>query len=253
VFKDRKQAGEQLAAEVGRLFAEESDLSPPVVLALPRGGVPVAFEIAQRLDAPLDLVLVRKIGVPTQPELAAGAVVDGEDPVLVLNEDVVSQAGIGEAELEQAKRRELDEIEQRRTRYLAGRAPLPVEGRTAIVVDDGIATGATMRAALRAIRRRGPETLVMAVPVAARDTLSAFKAEADRVVCLEAPDWFWAVGAHYQDFRQTTDETARSGTAARLVQKCRLQSNGHPGNPAVRGARPADRKLCVPGSRRVCP
>ena len=205
MFRDRKEAGERLADELARLFAEEPSLAPPVVMALPRGGVPVGFEIARRLDAPLDLVLVRKIGAPMQPELAAGAVVDGEDPVLVLNDEVVRQARIGEAELEAAKRRELEEIERRRDFYLAGRAPLAVGGRTAIVVDDGIATGATMRAAVRAMRKRGPETLVLAVPVAAQDTIRSFEGEVDRVVCLDAPAWFWAVGAHYSDFRQTSD------------------------------------------------
>lgn len=206
MFRDRKEAGERLAAELGRMFEAKPDLAPPIVLALPRGGVPVAFEIARRLGAPLDLVLVRKIGTPMQPELAAGAVVDGEDPVLVLNDEVVAQAGISEAELEAAKRRELAEIERRRGGYLGGRAPLPVAGRTAIVVDDGIATGATMRAAIRALRRRDPDCLVMAVPVAARDSIADLGGEVDKVVCLETPSWFWAVGAHYQDFRQTTDE-----------------------------------------------
>ena len=206
MFRDRKEAGERLAEALERLYADEPSLAPPVVLALPRGGVPVGFEIARRLKAPLDLVLVRKIGVPTQPELAAGAVVDGDDPVLVLNDEVVAQAGISDAELDAAKRRELKEIERRRGFYLGGREPVPVEGRTAIVVDDGIATGATMRAAVRALRRRGPQTLVLAVPVAARETIRAFEGEADRVVCLDAPDWFWAVGAHYRDFRQTEDD-----------------------------------------------
>lgn len=209
MFRDRKEAGERLAAELGRLFAKAPELAPPAVLALPRGGVPVAFEIARRLDAPLDLVMVRKIGVPMQPELAAGAVVDGDDPVLVLNEDVVAQAGVSEAELEQARRRELKEIERRRETYLGGRPPLPVTGRTAIVVDDGIATGATMRAAVRALRRRGADNLVVAVPVAPRDAIEDLRKEVDRVVCLELPRMFWAVGAYYQDFGQTGDEEVR--------------------------------------------
>ncbi len=204
MFRDRKEAGERLAAELARTLAHEPE--PPVVLALPRGGVPVAFEIARRLDAPLDLVLVRKIGAPGQPELAAGAVVDGADPVLVLNDEVVRHAGFGEAGLETAKRAALAEIERRRAYYLGPRDPLALAGRTAIVVDDGIATGATMRAALRAMRRRGPARLVLAVPVAAPDSLAALGAEADRVVCLAAPDRFRAVGAHYRDFRQTGDE-----------------------------------------------
>lgn len=209
MYRDRREAGARLAEALARLFAQEPGLAPPVVLALPRGGVPVGFEIARRLDAPLDLVLVRKIGVPMQPELAAGAVVDGADPVLVLNDEVVAQAGLSARELEQAKERELREIERRRADYLGARAPLPVAGRTAIVVDDGIATGATMRAAVRALRRRGPAGVVMAVPVAARDTVETFAGEVDRVVCLETPSRFWAVGAHYQDFRQTEDDEVR--------------------------------------------
>lgn len=225
MFKDRKDAGERLAAELARAFRDEPEPAPPVVLALPRGGVPVAFEIARRLDAPLDLVLVRKIGAPGQPELAAGAVVDGTDPVLVLNDEVVRHAGLGEAELETAKRAALAEIEQRRAHYLGRRDALEVAGRTAIVVDDGIATGATMRAALRATRRRGPERLVLAVPVAAPDSLAALGAEADRVVCLAAPDWFHAVGAHYRNFRQTSDEEV-----ARLLAEATRFGQG-PGAP----------------------
>ncbi len=209
MFRDRGEAGERLAEALEALFAAEPSLAPPVVLALPRGGVPVAFAIARRLDAPLDLVLVRKIGAPGQPELAAGAVVDGDSPELVLNDEVVRHARLGEAELEAAKQRALAEIERRRAFYLGGRAPLPVAGRTAIVVDDGIATGATMRAAVRALRRRGPDSLVLAVPVAARDTIEALRGEADRVVCLDTPDWFRAVGAHYRDFRQTSDEEVK--------------------------------------------
>ena len=206
MFRNREEAGKRLAEELGRVFEENPDLAPPVVLALPRGGVPVAFEIARRLDAPMDLVMVRKIGAPMQPELAAGAVVDGDDPVVVLNDEVVSQAGISDQEIEQGKKRELKEIEKRREKYLAGREPLPVEGRTAIVVDDGIATGATMRAAVRAMRRRGPEQVFMAVPVGPRESLDRFAREVDRVVCLEAPEMFWAVGAYYEDFGQTSDE-----------------------------------------------
>lgn len=209
MFRNREEAGKRLAEELGRLFDDEPGLAPPVVLALPRGGVPVAIEIARRLRAPMDLVMVRKIGVPMQPELAAGAVVDGDEPVVVLNDEVVRQAGISEAEIAQARDRELKEIERRREGYLAGRRPLPVKGRTAILVDDGIATGATMRAAVRALKRRGPERLIMAVPVGARDTIEALGREVDRVVCLEAPSMFGAVGAHYRDFGQTSDEDVR--------------------------------------------
>lgn len=205
MFRDRKEAGEKLAREVQKLIAEDPSLAAPVVLALPRGGVPVAFEIARILDAPLDLVLVRKIGVPGQPELAAAAVVDGDDPQLVLNLDVIAQAHVTDAELEATRRRELAEIARRREMYFSRRKRAPVEGRTAIVVDDGIATGATVRAALKALRRRAPAALILAVPVAANDTIDSLRGEVDRIVCLETPGWFGGVGAQYADFRQTAD------------------------------------------------
>lgn len=174
MFRDREDAGRKLAAELHRFQG-----SDPVVLALPRGGVPVAFEIARELAAPLDLVLVRKIGAPGQRELAAAAVVDGENMELVVNQDVVDALGISQAYLDQEAKREVEEIERRRTAYLGGRKRVPVEGRTAIVVDDGIATGATMRAALRAVRRRKPSRLVLAVPVAPPDTVESLRSEVD--------------------------------------------------------------------------
>ncbi len=200
-FRDRSEAGRLLAETLSGRVAP-----PCVVLALPRGGVPVGREIARALDCPLDLVMVRKIGVPHQPELAVGAVANGEAPVLVVNEDVRRTAGIDESWLERTKARELGEIARRRARYLAGRAPAPVAGRTAIVVDDGVATGATTRAALRAVRRRGPRRLILAVPVAPPETLARLREEADEVVCLHAPEWFAAVGQFYDDFRQIDDE-----------------------------------------------
>jgi putative phosphoribosyl transferase len=205
VFRDRTEAGQALAAVIEQLIAEDPSLATPLVLALPRGGVPVAFEIARRLNAPLDLVLVRKIGVPGQPELAAAAVVDGDEPQFVVNPDVIAQAGITGAEIESARRRELAEIERRREMYFSGRERAPIEGRTVIVVDDGIATGATVRAALKAIRRRGPAALILAVPVAAGDTLDRLRGDVERIVCLESPDWFRSVGAHYKNFGQTSD------------------------------------------------
>jgi predicted phosphoribosyltransferase len=196
-------------SEAGRLLAEA--LAPyrnasPVVLALPRGGVPVAAEIALPWKAPLDLALVRKIGVPGQKELAMGAVVDGDSPTIVRNEDVIRAAGITEKEFQSVCSAELAEIERRRKRYLGGRKPASVAGRTVIVVDDGLATGATMRAALRAIRQRKPERIVLAVPVAPPDTLAELSAEADEVVCLETPAWFGSIGGFYDDFRQVSDE-----------------------------------------------
>jgi putative phosphoribosyl transferase len=200
-FKDRSDAGRQLAAAlITREFPN------PVVLALPRGGVPVAVEVAEALKAPLDLVMVRKLGVPSQPELAAGAVVNGEQPEIVVNEDIATHFGLTAKDMQALADVELQEIRRRRTLYLANRLPVALTGRTAIVIDDGIATGATMLAALRAIRRRAPALLVMAVPVAPRDSLMRLGDSADEVVCLETPDPFFAVGVHYDDFPQVPDE-----------------------------------------------
>ena len=204
IFEDRRDAGIQLAHALLRF--QDRD---PVVLALPRGGVPVAFEVARALDAPLDLVLVRKIGTPMQPELAAAAVVDGGAMELVRNEDVIEAARIPDSWLREQAVRELEEIERRRRLYLGGRARVPIEGKTAIVVDDGIATGATMRAALRAVRRRHPKQLVLAVPVAPEETVVALRAEVDEVVCLATPRPFGAIGYFYRDFRQLEDDEVR--------------------------------------------
>ncbi len=200
-FRDRREAGRLLAVALADYRAEA-----PVVLALPRGGVPVAAVIAEALDAPLDIVLVRKIGAPRQPELAMGAVVDGGDVIVVRNPDVIRALSISEADFDDACQRELAEIERRRTRYMAGRASTNVAGRTVIVVDDGLATGATMRAALRALRQRGAKRLVLAVPVGPADTLAEMESEADAVVCLEIPEFFAAIGNYYADFSQTSDE-----------------------------------------------
>jgi putative phosphoribosyl transferase len=204
VFIDRTDAGGQLAQALLRYRGGR-----PVVLALPRGGVPVAAEVAAALDAPLDLILVRKIGVPAQPELAMGAVVDGGSPIVVRNDDVILLAGVDAAEFNAIRDRELAEIERRRRLYLGSRAPAPVEGRVAIVIDDGVATGATTRAALRAIRLRRPARLVLAVPVAATDTLAALRQEADEVVCLEDHRSFGAIGFYYADFRQLSDQEVK--------------------------------------------
>jgi predicted phosphoribosyltransferase len=200
-FKDRLDAGRKLAAALVKYKDQQ-----PVVLALPRGGVPVAAEVASALNAPLDLVLVRKIGVPDEPELAMGAVVDGGTPIVVRNEDVIRLAGIEEADFKAVCDRELAEIERRRQRYLGSRARAEVAGRTAIVVDDGIATGATTRAALRASRMRSPKSLVLAIPVAPSESLAAMRNEADDVVCLEDHKLFGAIGFYYSDFRQISDQ-----------------------------------------------
>ena len=199
-FSDRVEAGRQLA----RALAAYKD-QQPVVLALPRGGVPVAAEIAKALDAPLDLVLVRKIGVPFQPELAMGAVVDGSKPVIVRNEHVIDLAGISEADFNAVRDQELAEIERRRKLYVGDRPHPEIKDHTAIVVDDGIATGATTRAALRAIRMRAPRKLVLAVPVAPTQSLTELKDEADAIVCLEDHEDFGAIGFFYADFRQISD------------------------------------------------
>jgi putative phosphoribosyl transferase len=200
-FRNRFEAGRKLALRLKRYKDQQ-----PVILALPRGGVPVAAEVAAALDAPLDLVLVRKIGVPSQPELAMGAVVDGGSPIVIRNEDVIRLAGVDEAEFQAVCDNELAEIERRRQRYLGGRERADVKRRLAIVIDDGIATGATTRAALRATRMREPKKLVLAVPVAPTDTLAAMQEEADEVICLEDHEIFGAIGYFYDDFRQMTDQ-----------------------------------------------
>jgi len=199
-FRDRGDAGRRLAVALARYKDEH-----PLILALPRGGVVVAAQVAAALDAPVDLILVRKIGVPLQPELAMGAVVDGEAPVIVRNEDVIRIAGITEAEFKTVCESELAEIERRRRRYLGSRERLDIGGRVAVVIDDGIATGATTRAALTAGRARGPRKLILAVPVAPKDTLALMRELADDVVCLEQHDEFGAIGFFYSDFRQTSD------------------------------------------------
>jgi predicted phosphoribosyltransferase len=199
-FKDRIEAGQRLAEALLKYKAQH-----PVILALPRGGVPVAAEVAAALDAPLDLVLVRKIGLPGQPELAMGAVVDGGHPITVRNEDVIRAAGVSEAEFAAVRNHELAEIERRRTHYIGARARSDVADRVVIVVDDGIATGSTMRAALQALRLRKPKMLILAVPVGPSDTIAEMRGEADVVLCLEIYEFFGAIGVYYGDFRQISD------------------------------------------------
>jgi len=200
-FRNRIEAGRKLAAALVSYRDKR-----PVVLALPRGGVPVAAEVASTLSAPLDLILVRKIGVPFEPELAMGAVVDGGSSIIVRNEDVIRHAGIEEVKFQAVCETQLAEIERRRERYLGNRERADVTGRTAIVVDDGIATGATIRAALRATRMRNPQRLVLAVPVAPTESLAELQDEADDLVCLENHEMFGAIGYYYDDFRQVADE-----------------------------------------------
>lgn len=200
LLSTREDAGHRLA---DRLAAYRG--LDVVVLALPRGGVPVAAEIARTLGAPLDLVFVRKIGLPWQPELAYAAVVDANPPEVVINEEVARYEPMGDDELAEATHKEVAEIQRRRALYMAGRAPLDVTGRHVIVVDDGLATGTTARAALQALRRRRPAHLVLAVPVAPADTVSALAPLVDELVCLETPEPFLAIGLHYRDFHQLED------------------------------------------------
>lgn len=200
-FADRADAGRQLAAVLERYRSAD-----PVILALPRGGVPVAAEVARALDAPLDLLIARKIGVPYQPELAMGAVVDGTEPITVRNEDIIATSGVSEAEFGRIRDREIEEIARRRQRYLKDRPHPDLRGRTVIVIDDGIATGATVRAALRGVRARDPGRLALAVPVAAPSVLAELRAEADDIVCLEEHEFLGAIGYYYRDFSQVGDE-----------------------------------------------
>jgi putative phosphoribosyl transferase len=181
-FADRGEAGRRLADKLMHLKDTE-----PVVLALPRGGVAIGFEIARALDAPLDIVLARKIGVPWQPELALGAVTDGASREIFIDRDLVATLDVSDSYIEEEMARQLGEIERRRALYCGGRSAPEVAGRTVIVVDDGIATGSTMRVALRAVRRRNPARLVLAVPVAPPDTLAVLGQDADEAVCLEKP------------------------------------------------------------------
>lgn len=200
-FADRDEAGRLLADRL-----KDMNLAPPiVVLALPRGGVPVGVIVAHALGAALDLVLVRKIGVPWQPELAVAAVAEGDPPEIVVDEGVRSTTHLERSYIESRAAVELREIARRRKVYLGERKPVDIREGTAIVVDDGIATGATMRAALKAVRRRRPARLVMAVPVAPAETVNALRGEVDEIVCLLQPFPFHAVGQHYVDFRQVDD------------------------------------------------
>ena len=213
MFRDRKEAGERLARELTR-FAD----SDPVILALPRGGVPVGFEIARVLNAPLDVVLVRKIGAPDRDELALGAIAEGDPPELVTTSNLIDELGVTAEYLERATAKAIRELERRRRVYVDDRPVVRLAGRMAIVVDDGIATGATMRAALLATRRREPMRLVLAVPVAPAHSLELLAKDADEAVCLDTPEPFFGVGQFYRSFPQLRDdEVTRLLEAARAL------------------------------------
>lgn len=207
LFRDRRDAGRRLAEKL-RGYAGSS----AIALALPRGGVPVAAEVAAVLDLPLDIFSVRKLGVPGHAELAMGALATGG--VRVMNNGMVRELGIPEHLIQAVVQSETAELERREAAYRGGRAPLDVQGRTVILVDDGLATGATMLAAVRALRARGAARIVVAVPVAAPEACSMLAAQADEVVCAVTPEPFWAVGYWYDDFEQMTDEEVQTLLAA---------------------------------------
>ncbi len=204
-FNDRVDAGQKLAAALPRL-----DPANTVVLALPRGGVPVAAEICAAHGLPLDLILVRKIGAPGQPELAVGAVTDGNAPQVIVNHSVARSHRLSSEDVEAMGRQLLPEIERRRQAYLAGRQPLKIAGKTVVVVDDGVATGATLRASLVAVRAAAPGHIIVALPVGPSDLSARLGELADQVICLADLSHFGAVGGAYRDFRQVTDAAVKA-------------------------------------------
>ena len=207
IFQDRRHAGQALAQIVRDECADDLAAGGAIVLGLPRGGVPVAFEVAQELRLPLDVFVVRKLGVPGQEELAMGAVASGG--VIVLQTDVIAAYRIPQETIDAVAARERQEIERREIAFRGGRSPLQLQGRTVILVDDGLATGATMKAAVRALRPIA-RRVIIAVPVAAAGTCQELRQEVDRLVCIECPEFFHAVGEFYRNFDQTTDDEVRT-------------------------------------------
>lgn len=202
IFRNRREAGQLLAQRLIQYRDEH-----PIVLGMPRGGVEVAYEVARQLGAPLDIIVARKLGAPRQLELAIGAVVDGDHPTAVLNQDMIEALGVSRGYLDAIVTQELAEIGRRERAYRGGEPALTIEGATVILVDDGIATGATVKAAIRGLRRKGIGRLILAAPVASRESAQELRPEVDDIVCLSIPEDFMAVGAHYEDFGQTEDET----------------------------------------------
>jgi putative phosphoribosyl transferase len=213
MFKDRRDAGCKLA----QIVAKQHDLDNAIVLGLPRGGVPVAYEVACKLNLPLDVFLVRKLGVPAQEELAMGAVASGG--TVVMNPSIVHRLAISPEIIQAAMRREESEIERRERIYRDGNPPLRVEGRAAILVDDGLATGASMLAAIRALHPRA-ERVIVAVPVASRDTCDELRSEVDQLICAATPEPFFALSMFYRDFAPTSDEEVRT-----LILQARKRQN----------------------------
>ena len=234
-FRDRREAGRRLAERLSGLRA-----SSPLVLGLPRGGVPVASEVAKALRAPLDILVVRKLGVPFQPELGMGAV--GEDGVRVLNADVLRQARVTESQLAQVEARERAEVEERAARLRGGRPAIPLQARTVVIVDDGLATGGTARAAVRVARERGAARVILAVPVAPPETVAALRRDADDVVAVETPEPFFAIGGWYSDFSPTSDDEVIA-----------LLTQGGAAREVGGGVRGADREMVIPAEGRQLP
>ncbi|SEM86943.1 phosphoribosyltransferase [Nonomuraea pusilla] len=227
MFADRHDAGVRLAERLAGLITDEN----VVVLGLPRGGVPVAFEVARTLGAPLDVIVVRKLGVPFQPELGFGAV--GEGGVRVINSDVVRMAHLTHAEMDVVEERERVEVERRARRFRDDHRPIDLVGRTVILVDDGIATGGTAQAACQVARARGAGRVILAVPVGAQDTVERMRADADEVVCLQTPADMLAIGFWYEDFAQTSDEQVV--TLLQRAAEARASTLGHPGGTGSGG------------------
>ena len=225
LFRDRAEAGRILAARLMK-YAGRSDV---LVLGLPRGGVPVAFEVARALQAPLDLFLVRKLGLPGQEELAMGAIAGGG--VQVLNDEVVERLAIPAEMIAAIAAKEAQELERRARAYRGGRPAPQVRGRTVILIDDGLATGSSMRAAVAALRKQKPARIVVAVPVGAAETCAEFEGQADEVICARTPEPFYAVGLWYQDFSQTTDDEVHD-----LLQRAADETAASAGPPPRRGS-----------------
>lgn len=200
-FEDRRQAGHRLAKKLLRYRDQR-----PIVLALPRGGVPVGLEVARELDAPLDILLVRKIGAPWQRDMAVGAIVGGCEPQVVLNDDLIAATGVSQEYIARETANQLREIERRRRIYVADRRPFDLRGRVAIIVDDSVATGASLRAAIRGVKQCGAAKVVLAVPVVSRDIVEVLSGEVDELVCLMTPEHLGEINAFFKDYRQVHDD-----------------------------------------------